>query len=134
MSPQVVKNKLIKFDDYLEQFRQYKKTTYDTFWEDHLKFERLFELLVMIANDIVFHLIALKNDSPPTTYRTGFLRAGELNILSPDLAKKLALAAGMRNIIVHQYENIDYQKVFESIDEMIEVFERFFVEMEALNI
>ena len=134
MSPQVVKNKLRKFDEYLKQLRQYKETTYDTFWEDHLKFERLFELLVMIASDIVFHIVALKNDSLPTTYRTAFLRAGELNILSPDLAKKLALAAGMRNIIVHQYEDIDYQKVFENIDEMIDVFEIFFVEMEALNI
>jgi len=133
MSPQVVKRKLIKFNEYLDQFAEFKKCDYDEFWKDHLRFERLMEVLVMIASDIIFHILSIKNEAPPMTYRTGFLRAGELEILSAELAEKMALIAGMRNIIVHQYENIDYRLLFESIHELNRCFEKFFLEIEELN-
>jgi uncharacterized protein YutE (UPF0331/DUF86 family) len=134
MSPQVIRNKLIKFNEYLIQFKKFKGCSYNSFWKEHLKFERLFEILIMIATDIIFHTISLKNESPPTTYRTSFLKAGELEIITKDLAEKLALSVGMRNIIVHQYEEIDYDKIYQSIDELIDIFNRFFIEIESLNL
>jgi uncharacterized protein YutE (UPF0331/DUF86 family) len=43
------------------------------------------------------------------------LRAGEIGIISRQLSENLALGAGLRNILVHEYEAIDYRLLYKSI-------------------
>lgn len=134
MSPQILHRKLIKLEEHLELLKEFQGCSYDFFWEHHWKFERLFEVTMMIASDIIFHLLKIRDDVEPTTYRSAFLRAGEINLLSPEIASNLSLAAGMRNILVHQYEEIDYELLHRSIGQMISDFEQFFVEMNEVKI
>ncbi|MBI4849167.1 MAG: DUF86 domain-containing protein [Nitrospirae bacterium] len=81
----------------------------------HYEIERILELLVMTASDMVFHLIAAKGELTPASYRAAFLRAGEMGILSKKLSKNLAQSAGLRNILAHEYEEVDYTIVHKSI-------------------
>lgn len=125
MSPNVVKKKLVSMTTYLDDLLKYKKIDFDQFTEKHYEIERILELLIMTASDIVFHLIVEKGGPSPTTYRAAFLRAGELKILSRKLSENLALSAGLRNILVHVYEEIDYKIVHESIPAAIRDFKAF---------
>ena len=97
--------------------------------EKHYEIERLLELLVMTASDIVFHLISAKGEPAPTSYKAAFLRAGEMGIISEDLSRSLALSAGLRNILVHEYEEIDYSLVHKSIPVAIRDFTIFIREL-----
>jgi len=90
--------------------------------QKHYEIERILELLIMTASDIVFHLITDKGEPVPSSYKAAFLRAGELGIIGNKLSKNLALSAGLRNILVHEYEEIDYKIVHQSIPSAIRDF------------
>lgn len=44
-------------------------------------------------------------------------------LLAEDLAERLSRAAGLRNILVHLYEDIDYEIVAASIDAALDDFD-----------
>ena len=100
---------------YLNDLLPYKDISFDEFMKRHYEIERLLELLVMTAGDIIFYLISSKGEPAPASYKAAFLRAGEVGIISEELSKNLALSAGLRNILVHEYETIDYSIVHKSI-------------------
>lgn len=92
MTTEVIFRKKELLIKYIEDFISYENYSYEEFVQDHYAVERILELLVVVSSDIVFHLIAQKVEEIPTTYRTAFLRAGELSLISNDLALKLAEA------------------------------------------
>jgi uncharacterized protein YutE (UPF0331/DUF86 family) len=49
---------------------------------------------------------------------------GELGVLSPDFARHLAPLAGLRNILVHEYLSVDWDKVYDNLA-YLEDLERF---------
>lgn len=129
MSPEVVKKKLESIANYLNDLLPYKKIPFDEFMKKHYEIERILELLVMTASDIVFHLISDKGEPAPSSYKAAFLRAGELRIISKKLSKSLALSAGLRNILVHEYEAIDYKIVHKSVPSAVKDFTAFIKEL-----
>ena len=122
MSPDVVKKKLESIAIYLNDLAPHKGISFEKFMERHYEIERILELLILTASDIVFHLISQKDEAAPSSYRAAFLRAGELGIISENLSRSLALGAGLRNILVHEYEEVDYELVHKSIPDAIRDF------------
>ena len=47
----------------------------------------------------------------PPTYGDAFRRLGEAGVLTAGLAKRLARAAGFRNVVVHAYEKLDLDRI-----------------------
>jgi uncharacterized protein YutE (UPF0331/DUF86 family) len=125
MSPEVISRKITRMLTYMEDLIPYRELSYDAFLADHYKVERLVELLVMAASDIAFHLLANANEPPPVSYRSAFLRLGELEIIDAETSSSLALGAGLRNILVHDYEDIDYKLLHNSIPTIIRDIHRF---------
>ncbi len=125
MSPEVISRKISRMLTYMEDLIPYGEVPYDAFLADHYKVERLIELIVMAASDIAFHLLAMKNEPPPVSYRSAFLRLGELKIINAETSRGLALGAGLRNILVHDYEEIDYKLLHNSIPTIIQDMRRF---------
>ena len=74
----------------------YKGATLADVQAEHYKLERLFELLVMAASDLLFHELT-EQEVTPTSYRDAFRLAGVHGLLPVDLADRLQQAAGMRN-------------------------------------
>ena len=120
MSPEVIARKLIRLAQYLRHIDPYRDADYREFITDHYKVERLLELLLMTASDIVFHLLSMKGEPAPGSYRAAFLRAGEMGVLTQTLSTHLALGAGLRNILVHEYEEIDYELLHRSIPQILD--------------
>lgn len=129
MSPEVVKRKLELLVQYLEDLRKHRNITYDEFLDKHYEIERILELLIETASNIVFHLVVQKDKVPPSTYRSAFLRAGELFIISEPLAQELAKAAGLRNVLAHEYDKIDYERIYKTIPIAIEIFQNLILEL-----
>jgi len=126
MSSLIGENKLEQMTRYLEKFQKFENITYEEF-EAGMNFsvERLLELLVINASDILLNLFARLKEDMPTTLKTTFLRAGELKILPEDLAQRLSDAAGMRNLLVHAYAKVDLKKIYDSIKPALRDFSQF---------
>ena len=125
MSPEVIRRKLSRILLYLKDLLPYREATFEHFMADHYKVERLLELLLGTASDIVFHLLSIHGEPPPGSYREAFLRSGEMGIISEGLARNLALGAGLRNLLVHEYEEVDYHLLYGSINQVVEDFTSF---------
>lgn len=77
--------------------------------------ERYLERAIGRMIDINFHLITESGHAPPKDYHESFVRLGTLGIMTADLAREMAMAAGLRNRIVHEYDDIDPDRVYEAL-------------------
>ena len=93
--------------------------------------ERLLQEAIEAALDVNAHFIAELGREVPEEYYGGFLKVGELGILSIDLARSLAPSAGLRNRLVHEYEGIDDAKVLASIARLLDLYPRYIQAVEA---
>jgi uncharacterized protein YutE (UPF0331/DUF86 family) len=83
--------------------------------EQQLIVERLLHLIVEAAVDTNSYLLVSANQPPPETYFNSFIQVGQQRIISQPLAAQLAPSAGLRNRLVHEYEEIDSAIVFQAI-------------------
>jgi len=99
--------------------------------KDFMKYSALKNIMMEIigrAIDINEHLIselAVSEMDSPKEYRQTFLLIGELNVLPKDFAKEVSKSAGFRNAIVHEYNNLDREIVYKSIDEAIDQYAKY---------
>ena len=67
---------------------------------------------IQICVDIGAHVIATSMSEPaPSTMGQVFQRLDSDGVIPPELAARLQRAVGFRNIVVHQYEVVDWQVV-----------------------
>jgi uncharacterized protein YutE (UPF0331/DUF86 family) len=77
--------------------------------------ERYLERTIGRMIDINFHLITGLDHAPPKDYHESFVLLGTLGIMNVNFAKEMAMAAGLRNRIVHEYDDIDPERVHEAL-------------------
>lgn len=65
--------------------------------------------------DINYHLITETGHPPPADYYQSFTQLGTLGILPPAFTQQIAACAGLRNRIVHEYDEIEPRKVYEGL-------------------
>jgi len=83
--------------------------------DERLRSERALQLAIQVCLDVGAHLVAGLGLAPPDEYRETFLRLGEAGVLGVDLARRLADAAGLRNLLVHGYADLDDAAVFAAL-------------------
>jgi uncharacterized protein YutE (UPF0331/DUF86 family) len=79
--------------------------------------ERLLERIIGRMIDVNYHIITERDGLPPKDFHESFAKLGRLGILSTELAEALAPAAGLRNRLAHEYNEIDYQKLYDALGE-----------------
>jgi uncharacterized protein YutE (UPF0331/DUF86 family) len=123
-----VKRKLALISDDLARLLHFKSMSFSEIASDFVNLaavERLLERIVMRAIDINEHLIAeLPTDKEHTiaglTYRDTFLWLADLGVYSKSFAESIARSAGLRNILVHDYNDTDLQILYQSIHSCLE--------------
>ena len=73
--------------------------------------------------DIAAHVVADEGLGQPTGLADLFDLLGEHQIISSDLARQLRKAAGLRNIIVHEYVRLDLSLIYRIAKEDLTDFE-----------
>lgn len=129
MSPDVLARKLERLRKYLDDLAVHRDRTARDVADDPYAVERLLELVVQVAVDILSHQLAERGLSPES-YRDTFELAGTEALLPEDLADRLSRSAGLRNILVHLYEDIDYEIVAASIPAALDDFGLLLEELE----
>ncbi len=118
MAPDVQLRKLRYIQQLLTDLQPYQEATLAEVKANHYQVERILELLVVAATDLLNHLLA-EQDVTADSYRDTFRLAGEHGLIPSDLAERLEKAAGMRNILAHLYELIDHRVLRESIPQAL---------------
>jgi uncharacterized protein YutE (UPF0331/DUF86 family) len=131
MDTEVVLVRLRLITKYLNTLAEdFASLTYEDYAGDFRKqliVERLIRLLVEAASNInIYLLVQLHEISPENTFDS-FIQAGRQGILRADLATQIAQSTKMRNILVHQYKDIDKQIVFNAIPKALQQY-RLYVE------
>ena len=75
--------------------------------------ERLLERMIGRMIDVNYHLLVEQGHPPPADYFTSFVKLAELGVVDAPFARRLAPAAGLRNRLVHEYEEVDPGKLFD---------------------
>jgi uncharacterized protein YutE (UPF0331/DUF86 family) len=102
-------------DKSLEQIQQ------DTYLQDVI--ERNFEVAAQACIDIANRIISLENLGKPADYYQAIERLGENGIIPVELARKMAPMAGFRNVLVHQYLEIDQKEVYRYLENLDQFYE-----------
>ena len=77
--------------------------------------ERRLHLAVECMIDVSNHVIATEGLRTAKTYRDAFVVLSESGVLDHSLAQRLGGWAGLRNVLVHLYMDIDHGFVHEAI-------------------
>lgn len=124
MAPDVLLRKLTYLRKLLEDLSPYKNASFAQVEAEHYKLERLLELMVMAATDILNHLLAERGKTA-VSYKSAFQLADQEGMIPAELSDRLQNAASMRNVLVHMYEAIDYEILHQSIPTALEDFAQF---------
>lgn len=131
IDPDLIKTKLELIQRDLERLFELKDFSIDEIAADFYKWSTLKLLLVEIigrAIDINAHIIAetddLRNPAPSSSHLT-FVRLGDMGVLPADFADKIADSAGFRNRVVHEYNDLLHDKVYETVAEALEQYTRY---------
>ena len=116
------KIKLIQED--LSELDALAHYSFDEITKDHIKYlavERLLEKIIMRAIDINQHMIAElgKGDEQVRGYEDTFYILSQLGIYSEEFARQIAPSAGLRNRLVHEYNDTRQEIIYKSIGEAI---------------
>jgi len=128
VNPLVIKRKLQKMAQCLGELEAVRPASLDEYRSDFGRrraVERLVQLIVDVAVDINTHLIVDRGHAPPADAYSSFIGAAAAGALPPELASALAPSAGERNVIVHEYEDIDDSIVFESLADILLLYRKY---------
>ncbi len=82
---------------------------------DEVLAERYLERIIGRMIDINYHVITESGHPPPKDYYESFIQLGRLNVLPAEFAGQAAGCAGLRNRLVHEYNETDPARVYEGL-------------------
>lgn len=107
--------KLEQLGEYVSILREYQQYDIEEVMNSHTlrgAIERYMEVSLACMIDICEIVISIEKLRRPDTYREVILVLGQHGILPEEFSRKLAPAAGFRNVLVHMYADIDIGKLY----------------------
>jgi len=115
---EIFSRRLDALHGYLQKLKAFRDADLDEFVGEpalHDLAERYLHLVVEACLDLANHWIAEKALPTPDSNRDSFTTLETAGELSPELAEKLRGWAGFRNILVHEYLEIDHAIAYRAI-------------------
>ncbi len=115
MSPEVLLSKLETLTQVLDDLKIHVKQRREEQEKAHYEIERQVQLSVDTAIAVARRMLLLEGIVAPQTAREVFELLGKKKLIRSSMAKTLANAVGLRNLIVHEYGKIDYDLFFSGL-------------------
>jgi uncharacterized protein YutE (UPF0331/DUF86 family) len=122
------KVKLIQ--EELSHLEEFSRFSLDEITQDYRRMmivERLLEKIITRAIDINQHIVAEtgKGTEKIRGYEDTFLALSQFGVYPQDFARKIAPSAGLRNRLVHQYNELNQGIIYQSISEALEQYAKY---------
>ncbi len=132
----IIENKISSVKKYLAilaDYKKYARPEIETAVDLRGAIERYLYLAIQAAIDLAEATISYKNLRKPSTLSESFNILEENNLISADLAEKLIKMTGFRNLVAHDYENLNYDIVYDILQNRLPDIEDFIKQIEKVN-
>lgn len=102
-------------------------------WRLRATVERVLTVLVEAAVKLNTHVVTSVLGQAPSDYRSSFLDAARAGAIDAELADQLAPSAGLRNILVHGYEEVDLTALAAGMSMAVSMFPRYVEQVAAFT-
>ena len=86
---------------------------------------RMFENAIQAYADLATHIAATDFDFDGDTSKEAIRILGREGVIDEKTADTLVAAVGFRNVLAHQYGNVDYDEVYENLQTGLDVYDAF---------
>lgn len=110
----VLAEKIASVRDAVARIREVLPPSSDALLADRTRREVVILNLFIALQDclaLAAHWLADAGLDVPQSYAEVFRRLGERGVIDPELAARLAAAAGLRNLVAHRYGALDWQRI-----------------------
>jgi uncharacterized protein YutE (UPF0331/DUF86 family) len=124
----VIENKISSIQKYLkilERYKEYSREEIEKDFDVRGAIERYLYLAIQSTIDLAEAVISFKNFRKPTTMAEIFIILSEEGIIDREFAENLIKMVGFRNIIAHDYEEINYDIVYDILHHRLEDIKKF---------
>ncbi len=119
---ELITRKILLITRDLDALSAIGRTSLDDFLAsptDEVLAERYLERLIGRMIDINYHLLTEAGHPPPADYHASFSQLAGMGVLDHPFARQIAGCAGLRNRIVHAYDDLDPAKVHDALQAAI---------------
>ncbi len=109
-----------KYVDFLRSRRSTTKEELEENYELRSAIERNFHLAIESALDMGEIIISAEGFEKPEDYKGVILILGKHRVIPVEFAEDFARAAGLRNILVHMYEEVDIGRLHDYLQNNLE--------------
>lgn len=119
----MVERKILAIQGDLAKLAEFQDVSFDDIAKDywkHKSVERVIEVILNEAIDINQHLIVKSGQGKlPFDFKQSYLMLVDLGVYPKEFAETIATSVGLRNILVHQYRELDERVFYASIKECL---------------
>ena len=128
VDPAVVSRKLRQIEQYHGELREKQDLSRDQFLDDVTEqraVERMFENAIQACVDLAKHVATREFGYRGDSSKEAIERLRENGVVTDDTAETLVDAAGFRNVLAHQYGEIEPDAVYEYLQSELDVYDTF---------
>jgi uncharacterized protein YutE (UPF0331/DUF86 family) len=121
VEPERLRTKLGKLEQYLrglEDKQNCPRAEYRADRDLQAIVERRFETATQASIDIASHVVASEGFREPDSYGELFIILAEEDICSTETAERMREMAGFRNVLAHDYAEIDDDRVYDHLQDV----------------
>jgi len=124
----VIQKRLKILEQALEELENLRKDSLEDIQnslEKQWAVEHGLQLAIQTLLDIGSHILVEEGERDINNYTDIIRQLGEMGIISREFAKSIEGMAGLRNILVHEYVDVDLGVIFKILQQRLEDFEKF---------
>lgn len=124
----IINNKISSIKKYIALLATFKSYSEDKIRNDAIisgAIERYAYLAVQAAIDLAEAIISYKSFRKPTTMAESFVILKENDFIAHDLCDNMIKMVGFRNILAHDYEDLDFKILYSVLQEKVSDIEKF---------
>ena len=124
----IIENKISHIRKYLrilDGYQKYSRKEIEGSIDLKGAVERYLYLAAQATIDLSEAAVAYKNFRKPTTMSESFYILNEEKIISNELTEKLVKMTGFRNAVAHDYEKLNYEIVYDVLQNRLKDIEEF---------
>lgn len=121
----MIRERLKRLAEYVEFLERHKKITYEEFIADksiEYSVERALQIAIQIVIDIAAHILSTTSNLTANDYADAIVKLAKLDVIPADFAKRIKVMPKFRNILVHEYVEIDTRRVYQNMQEELQDF------------
>ena len=116
---------LLRYTAKLKMLKRYTLEEISGDLEKTWTIEHGLQLSIQLIMDMGNHILTAIGENEVEDYTDIIDKLGERKVIPPEFARKIRGMAGFRNILVHEYTDVDLSEVYEVIQNRLEDFEQF---------